>query len=230
VRAAFQFARQIVRDVVSDHLGTCEVTSPRLRFIPRLLLGRSCWVGVGPLLIAVFDLWEKRQQMGETMKSALDDKLQARHAYVTGLQVLSLSIPQDIQDAIETTSVAFQNIGKARFEKDAETVRAKTRRLVVRWWNTHCVACVCALCTVPPLLKYLPSQAEKTSEVTVLQAEATAATTLLEVAARATARNVTVQAEADAFAHIKQYVGACCCSRRQTRGCDTRVVWLVQIL
>lgn len=34
--------------------------------------------------------------------------------------------------ARQSTSVAFQKIGEARFEKEAATVRAETRRAVVR--------------------------------------------------------------------------------------------------
>lgn len=127
----------------------------------------------------VFDLWEQREAMGTAMRDALHAQLTQRHAFVAGFQVLSLTIPQEIQDAIESTTVAAQKIGEAKFEKDAETVRALTRRLV----------------------------AEKTSEVTVLQAEANAGALIRDVQAKATALNVTVQSETDVLIDVKNKYG-----------------------
>lgn len=138
-----KYARQVVRDVVSDHI--------------------------------VMDLWEKRREMGEAMRDALDVALRAKHARVMGLQILSLTIPQDIQNAIEATSTAFQKIGEARFEKQATTVKALTKRLV----------------------------AEKTSEVTVLQAESSSQALLEDVRAKAAALNVTIQSESDVLSLVK---------------------------
>ena len=142
-RFYMKYARQVVRDVVSDHVVT--------------------------------DLWEKREIMGTAMRDALNLRLSEKWAEVTGFQVLSLTIPTEIQSAIESTSVAFQKIGEARFEKEAATVRAETRRAV----------------------------AEKTSEITVLQAEAQAQALLADVTAKATALNITIQGEVDAMLHIK---------------------------
>ena len=49
-------------------------------------------------------------------------------------------------------------------------------------------------------------QAEKTSEITVLQAEAQAQALLADVTAKATALNITIQGEVDAMLHIKSCV------------------------
>ena len=119
---------------------------------------------------AVTDLWEKREIMGTAMRDALNLRLSEKWAEVTGFQVLSLTIPTEIQSAIEvwyyarpararsephratpcqSTSVAFQKIGEARFEKEAATVRAETRRAVVRMCVCVSVSvCVC-LCLWP---------------------------------------------------------------------------------
>lgn len=55
--------------------------------------------------LAVFDLWEKREIMGAAMRTALDTRLRNHHAFVAGFQVLSLTIPAAIQNAIEVSTV-----------------------------------------------------------------------------------------------------------------------------
>ena len=105
---------------------------------------------------------------------------------------------------MKTTTVAFQKISEARFEQDAETVRATTRRLVVR--ATFCVHQLAHFYTGLFTFLAIMFQAEKAAIVTVLQAEATVGALELSVQAEAQALNVTISAEASAYKQVMRYV------------------------
>ena len=62
---------------------------------------------------SVFDLWEKREVMGAAMRTALDTRLRNHHAFVAGFQVLSLTIPTEIQSAIEVGAASARRMSAA---------------------------------------------------------------------------------------------------------------------
>lgn len=123
----------------------------------------------------VVDLWEKRKEVGEEIQVALTADFEPRGAFVANVQTLSLDIPVDIQNAIETTTVAYQKIAQAEFDKQAETVVAQTKRLV----------------------------AEKTAEILVLNARGQAEALILDTTAQAQALNITIGLESEAYATVK---------------------------
>ena len=110
------------------------------------------------------DLWERRANVSTAAFNAVAAKLMTKHAVVSGLQLLELSIPSEVQGAVENTTVEEQGIEETRQQQLKAMVEIRTEQL----------------------------KARQDAEVTVINAQASAQKTIIDARAAALSLNVTV--------------------------------------
>lgn len=139
----------------------------------------------------VYDLWTKRGEIRQAIAVKLNevlgnhyaDLLEIRPANASeestlprySVQLLDLSIPADVQGAIETTTVERQHILQAEKNLEATRVTVQTNLL----------------------------KARQDATITIINAQASAFATRTAAQAEAQALNVTIEAEAEALASYK---------------------------
>eukprot|EP00753_Platysulcus_tardus_P016289 PLAT5582.2.p2 GENE.PLAT5582.2~~PLAT5582.2.p2 ORF type:complete len:335 (+),score=151.79 PLAT5582.2:33-1037(+) len=79
------------------------------------------------------DYFEQRETISRHIQRELAAFLDENaHVTLDGSQILDISIPDQIKNAILDTAIAFQRIGQASFQKQAREVQATTRVLEAR--------------------------------------------------------------------------------------------------
>lgn len=127
----------------------------------------------------VYDMWQQRGAVAAAVRAAVTAELSTRGANVVGVQLLSLDVPDALQNEIENTTVQFQGIFQAALSQQAQTVAAVTAQL----------------------------QAETAAQVTLLNANAAATSTLSIATAAAAGLNLTAVAEGKGYAAVANTFG-----------------------
>lgn len=120
---------------------------------------------------AVQDMWERRTAVSQAIRSKFGEALPLYGATLIGLQLLSLDIANNLQSAIENTTVQLVGIDIAQVQQQADIVNAVTARL----------------------------QAQQVLLVTVIDAIAAANATVINAQAQADALNATYAAQGAAL-------------------------------
>jgi len=115
----------------------------------------------------VTDLWQRRPNVTTAVLEAVSRGLEPAHVVVTGLQLLDLTIPSAVREAVETTTVEEQKIEEARQQQLKAVVEVRTEQ----------------------------QQARQDAEVTVISAQAESEKTIIDARAAASALNITVSGQ-----------------------------------
>lgn len=125
------------------------------------------------------DLWQKRPNVTNAVFVAVRDRLMRSHATVTGLQLLSLDIPGDVQEAVQTTTVEEQKIEEERQLQLVAIVEVRTRQ----------------------------QQAIQDAEVTVIDANATSLERIIQARAAAEALTISVKGQETSLIRSRDALG-----------------------
>jgi len=71
-----------------------------------------------------FEFFTKRVEIADAMQEEIDDRFEGMFGDLVAFQLLNLDFHQQLQDSIEETEVAFQDIEQAQFEQQVRQVKA----------------------------------------------------------------------------------------------------------